>query len=183
MNKLINLPVITAIVFFSVTACADWGAKSDLNPPEVCELKNGLLFSKDSILIELPYGKVVPVSYGNFSLEVYKIEGDVSEDICSKLTYPEVRVFVRIIQNNCREDLNYFQFGRCPQYGQPLILAPFQGCKISSDIIGYSWVMAYGNLLFSVNSLLPYAKTSDELKKLETAPSPYIFKIWIKKRC
>ena len=113
MNKLINLPVITAIVFFSVTACADWGAKSDLNPPEVCELKNGLLFSKDSILIELPYGKVVPVSYGNFSLEVYKIEGDVSEDsdvsedICSKLTYPEVRVYVRIIQNNCREDLNY----------------------------------------------------------------------------
>lgn len=183
MNKLINLSAITVIVFFSVTACVDWGTKSDLNPTEVCDLKTSLLLSKDSTLIELPYGKTVPVDAGNFSLEVYKIEGDVSEDICSKLTYPEVRVFVKIIQNNCREDLNYFQFGRCPQYGQPLILSPFKGCKISSDIIGYSWVMAYGNLLFSVNSLLPYAKTSDELKKLETAPSPYIFKIWIKKRC
>ncbi len=183
MNKLVNLPSITVIVFFSLTACVDGGSKSNLNPVEVCDLRKSLLFSKDSVLIELPYGKAVPVEAGNFSLEVYKIEGDVSEDICSKFTYPEVRVFVRITQNNCREDLNYFQFGRCPQYGNQLILAPFKGCKISSDIIGYSWVMAYGNLIFSVNSLLPYAKTSTELKKIETAPSPYIFKIWIKKRC
>lgn len=183
MNRLLSSIAVKIAVALGLTACADWSTKPQPDLTDKCNFGKDIVFSKDSSFVELPYQKIVPVEGGNFSLELYKIEADVSEDICSKFTYPEVRVFVRVIYKDCREDLNYFRFGRCPQYGHLLILPPFRGCKISSDITGYSWVMAYNNLIFSVNTLVPYLKTSQELKQLEVNPSGYVFKIWVKKRC
>lgn len=183
MTNFINSTIIFMIVALGLTACADWGAKPKPDLIDKCNLAKVLVLSKDSSFVELPYQKIIPVEGANFSLELYKIEGDISEDLCNKVTYPEVRVFIRIIYEDCREDLNYFQFGRCPQYGHTIIFPPFNGCKISPDIVGYSWVMSYNNLIFSVNTLAPYAKTSGELKQLSSNSSDYVFKVWVKKQC
>jgi hypothetical protein len=183
MKTSLCLCVLMSISFLTFIACDD----KTLVKTDVCEHKPVLTLLEDSLLVELSYQKNTPIKGANFSLRLEKIQGDMSEDICKNYTSPEVLVFVKLIQGECEYLLNPFQFGRCPQHNlstyHSSIATIYQGCKITDDINGYTWVMAYDNFIFSRHSLMPYAKTLEDLRKLEANPSGYTYKLWIKKRC
>ncbi len=179
MKTFLCLWLFTCLSFLTFISCKD-EIKTESCPP-----KAALTLSEDSLLVELPYQQTIPIKGGNFSLRLEKVQGDYSADVCQIYTYPEVLVFVKLIQGKCEYILNPFQFGRCLPYGgsHSMVVPIYQGCKITDEIDGYTWVMAYDTMIFSRHSLLPYSKTREDSQKVLADPSVYTYKLWIKKRC